>query len=198
MRILYIEDEPTSRTLFVTGIRAMVEECEVETAETGEEGLERLRSEHFDLLVTDLMLPGASGLDVLRECRRDRPEMEIIVLTAEGSVRSAVEAMQLGACDYVQKPMDVPLMKEKIENVRSHLSQRAELEDVQEAKDVIERQADREIHLLEARVLRARDAIDEALAVLSGESCSADDARRIREILTPLSSQPDDDDRGSG
>ncbi len=187
MRILYIEDEPTSRTLFAAGIHTIVEDCEIETANTGEEGLALLRSEHFDLLVTDLMLPGKTGLDVLQECRQDRPEMEIIVLTAEGSVRTAVEAMQLGACDYVEKPMDVPLMKEKIEIVRARLSRQAELEDVQEAKEVIERQADRELHLLEACVLQARDAIDEALAVVSGGACSAEDAARIQKILTPFS-----------
>lgn len=191
MRILYIEDDSTARSIFAAGIPKYVEDCEVEVVETAEDGLAQLDAGNFDLLVTDLMLPGKSGMDVLRECGREHPDLEVIVLTGHGGVRSAVEAMRLGARDYIEKPIDLALMRVKIENVRSYLLRRTELEDVREAKDVVERHADREVHLLEARVLEARDAIDEALTVLSSGPLSVDHVAMVRDILAPFSGSPE-------
>ncbi|MEK9500304.1 sigma-54-dependent transcriptional regulator [Gaopeijia maritima] len=63
----------------------------------------------FDLMITDLRMPGAlDGIDLLRRARRDQPEMEVVVLTAHGTVDNAVEAMKLGAFDYLQKPLSSP------------------------------------------------------------------------------------------
>jgi len=84
MKILYIEDDASSRHMFSAGIQNRIDNCEIEVAETAEVGLERLAAERFDLLITDLKLPGKSGLDVLRENKYERPEMEVIVLTSNG------------------------------------------------------------------------------------------------------------------
>lgn len=191
MRILYIEDDASSRLVFAGGIRKYLDDCEVEAVETGEEGLMRLDTKNFDLLVTDLRLPGISGLDVLRECKKDHPYLEVIVLTGHSSVDSAVEAMRLGARDYIEKPLDIALMREKIENIRDYLSRCTELQEALETRDAVEHQADHDVHLLEAQVLKIRDAIDKALAVLSGGAMTGEQAAAVQDILAPFSSLPE-------
>ena len=105
-RILVADDE--------AGVRSFLAETlelgghEVAQASDGEEALALLARRAFDLLVTDLRMPKRDGMEVLREAHARQPDLEVIVLTAHGSVSSAVEAMRLGAFDYLQKPLDGP------------------------------------------------------------------------------------------
>lgn len=79
----------------------------LDTADTGERALELARTEAPDVVLLDLMLPGISGLEVLERVRREQPEVKVIVLTGHGSVETAVEAMKLGAQDFLTKPFDM-------------------------------------------------------------------------------------------
>ncbi len=105
-RILVADDEQ--------GLREFVSEAlqddghAVVTVADGEEAAQRLAREAFDLLITDLRMPRMDGLALLRHARTEQPEMEVILLTAHGSVESAVEAMKLGAFDYLEKPISSP------------------------------------------------------------------------------------------
>jgi two-component system, NtrC family, response regulator HydG len=77
----------------------------VAVAESGAAGLEVLRRERVSVLVTDLMMPGMSGEDLLRAARTVSPETEVVLMTAYGTVETAVEAMKEGAYDFVTKPL---------------------------------------------------------------------------------------------
>jgi DNA-binding NtrC family response regulator len=104
-RLLIVEDERAIR-LALSGLLRR-EGYEVEQAETGAEAERRLAAEPFDLVLTDLALgEGPSGMDVLRSVRRDQPETPVVMITAHGNEKIAVEAMKLGAEDYVPKPFD--------------------------------------------------------------------------------------------
>lgn len=104
-KILVVEDEHAIR-LALKGLLKR-EGHEVELAETGEIASERLRADAFDLVITDLALGrGASGMDVLRVAKEERPETAVIMITAHGNEKIAVEAMKTGADDYVPKPFD--------------------------------------------------------------------------------------------
>src|ERR1043166_3991761 len=98
-RILVVDDED--------GIRSFLSEAleldghAVVQAADGESAWERLTLQGFDLLLTDLRMPRLDGLELVRRVRQHNPDIEIIVLTAHGGVASAVEAMRLGAFDYV-------------------------------------------------------------------------------------------------
>src|SRR6185436_13150561 len=105
--ILVVDDEE--------GIRAFLADTlstdghHVAQAADGAAAIGELRGRPFDLLITDLRMPGAlDGIDVVREAHNTRPEMPVIVLTAHGSVKTAVEAMKLGAHDYLEKPVSGP------------------------------------------------------------------------------------------
>jgi two-component system response regulator FlrC len=101
-RILVVDDEPGMRA----GLAAVLTRGGflVDLAATGEDALARLGQGGVDLLVTDLRLPGASGLDVVRETRRAGNMVPVIVITAYGTVEDAVTAMKLGAADFLTKP----------------------------------------------------------------------------------------------
>ncbi len=102
IRVLIADDEASLRKL----LRKELGRAGLEIAEAGrgDEALKRLREEPFDVLLLDLKMPGMEGLDVLREARRAGSSVEVIVLTAHGSIESVVEAMKLGAFDYLTKP----------------------------------------------------------------------------------------------
>lgn len=76
----------------------------VSVAESGEQAMDRFEERPVDLVLTDLRMDGMSGLDVVREVKRRSPGAEVLVMTAFGSIDTAVEAMKLGATDYITKP----------------------------------------------------------------------------------------------
>jgi DNA-binding NtrC family response regulator len=104
-RILVIDDEPQMGPLLYRGLgRAGLT---VESFVDPEAGLARLREQPFDVLITDLRLPGIDGLEVLRRAKSIRPSCEAVVITAHASVGSAREALKRGAVDYLTKPFSV-------------------------------------------------------------------------------------------
>jgi DNA-binding NtrC family response regulator len=104
-RILIVEDDavfvrPLQRTLESEGY-------EVAAVTTGETALERLRHEDFDLVITDKRLPKMDGIDVIRQIKGSHPEVAVVVMTAHATIESAVEALRLGAVDYLLKPFNL-------------------------------------------------------------------------------------------
>jgi two-component system response regulator FlrC len=105
-RILVADDEDGLRTYVA---EALTDDGHtVAQAADGAEAARMLSSETFDLLITDLKMPQLDGMSLLRQVHAEQPELEVIVLTAHGSVDSAVEAMKLGAFDYLEKPIGGP------------------------------------------------------------------------------------------
>jgi two-component system response regulator PilR (NtrC family) len=117
-RILVVDDEQSMRELLAIVLRR--EGYEVLLAESGRAAVDLLEREPIDLLISDIKMPDLSGVDVLRAAKKIDQDMLGIMITAFASTETAVEAMRLGACDYLSKPFDVDLLKmkvrEKIEN----------------------------------------------------------------------------------
>lgn len=105
-RILVADDERGVRAFLSDALAAAGHD--VAEAEDGDEAWQRLESEPFDLLVTDLSMPRLDGMELLRRARRAHPDVAVIVLTAHGSIAGAVEAVKLGAFDYLEKPVESP------------------------------------------------------------------------------------------
>src|SRR5512139_1431090 len=100
-RILVVDDEPGIREFVGDVLR--LDGHEVVEAEDGRVASRRVDERGFDLVVTDLKMPHVDGMMLVRKLRSEQPEVEVIVMTAHGSVESAVEAMKLGAFDYLSK-----------------------------------------------------------------------------------------------
>src|SRR3954454_9775457 len=101
---------------------------EVEEAPNGNQAIERLHEGHFDVVLSDLKMGGSDGMDVLRTTKTLHPSTAVILMTAFGSVHTAVEAMKIGAFDYVQKPFEIEEMEVKIEKALEMKRMRHELD----------------------------------------------------------------------
>ncbi len=109
-KILIVEDEKSMRDLL--GLMLRKEGYGVETAEMAELGARKIdEGSDYDLLISDISMPGMSGLELLRHARRVSPQTEVILMTAFGSKQTAIEALNDGAIYYVEKPFDLDEMK---------------------------------------------------------------------------------------
>lgn len=96
----------------------------IDSVTAGEDALQKVQEKEYNLLIVDKNLPGISGIEVMEDARAFRPDLEFIVITAYASYQSAVEALRLGAFDYIEKPFnDLKLLQEKIRRAlaRQHL-----------------------------------------------------------------------------
>ncbi len=105
-RILVVDDEAGIRELLSKTLA--LAEYDVDLSPDGRSALEKLRLYQYDLLITDLRMPGVDGLTVIREARRFRPDLPIVIITGYSTEASAIEAINLGVNGYLTKPFRVP------------------------------------------------------------------------------------------
>lgn len=108
-QILLIDDEPESCKAL--SLLLGQPDYRVETCHSGEQALEIINKQPFDLIISDLVLPGISGIDVLKRVKEDSPDTCVILITGKASTETAVEAMREGALDYVTKPFNIERLK---------------------------------------------------------------------------------------
>jgi len=118
-RILVVDDEPNIRTGLA---KALTGEADlVDVAKDGTEAMTFFRKLHYHLVITDMKMPGpVSGLELVKQIKHERPETLILVITAHGSVETAVEAMRQGAHDYINKPVDLAMLRLLVRNAYEH------------------------------------------------------------------------------
>jgi DNA-binding response OmpR family regulator len=127
-RILVVDDERAVRMMLETALRA--QGYRVHAASNGGEARDLLESEEFDLLLLDLQLGDTDGIEILRETKSRWPFTEVILLTAHGSINSAIAALRYGAFDYLLKPAQIQDIRERVErglDQRRNAQQRGEL-----------------------------------------------------------------------
>jgi two-component system response regulator HydG len=125
-RILVVDDEPAARSALTELLRE--ENYEVHSASDGFKALGRLDEWEPDVIITDLKMPGLDGVGLLERVRERHPEVAVVVATAFGSVESAVQAVQLGADDYLTKPLQLPHLLVVLDRVLSHRALRRDVE----------------------------------------------------------------------
>ncbi len=103
-KIMIIDDDP----LICQGLsQALKDEYEVVSTTSGEEALEMVKKEDFDVVLTDLVMPKVGGMRILKEIKGIKPEIRVIMITAYATVENAIEALKEGATDYIPKPFDL-------------------------------------------------------------------------------------------
>ncbi len=130
LTVLLVDDEPLMRLSMMDALEAVG--CEVQTASTGTDGVEAIREKTYDLVITDLRLPGDDGLTVLKTAKEKAPQTEVLVITAHGSVETAVGAMKLGAFDYITKPFQMDELLLIVERIGHVISLRRENQDLKD------------------------------------------------------------------
>jgi DNA-binding NtrC family response regulator len=125
-KVLIVEDEENERT----GLAELVSAWgyRAETARDGAEGLEKVTNWSPSIVVTDLKMPRMGGLELLERLASDGQTMAVVVVTAQGSIDSAVQAMRMGAYDYITKPIDTDRLRTILQNASTLLGTRVELE----------------------------------------------------------------------
>ena len=112
VRVLFVDDE--EEYVSVLSKRLRRRGLEVSTASRADDALALVKDGNFDVALVDLIMPGISGLDLLKNIKAVRPTIQVILLTGRGSGREGVEGMRLGAFDYLNKLQDIETLGEKI------------------------------------------------------------------------------------
>ena len=105
IRMLLVDDEDDFRTTLAN--RLKLRKIDVTDAGSGNEAIELVKQKSFDVAVIDVKMPGIDGIETLKQVKKLQPSMEIVMLTGHASIKSGMEAMKLGAYDYVMKPCDI-------------------------------------------------------------------------------------------
>ena len=110
--VLLVDDE--EQFLETLSQRLEVRGLKVDTVAGGEEALDKVEDKKFDAVILDLAMPGIDGIETLRLLKEKLPDLQIIMLTGKATVKSGIEAMKLGAEDFLEKPVELNLLLEKI------------------------------------------------------------------------------------
>jgi DNA-binding response OmpR family regulator len=114
-QILVVDDEKSIRLTVSYTLQPLG--YKVETAVNGEEALQKLQEAHYSLILLDLRLPGIDGLQVLRQVARDYASVPVAIITAHGTIENAIEAMKLGAIDFIRKPFTPVELREVVTTI---------------------------------------------------------------------------------
>jgi len=136
-KILLVDDEKD----FLEVMRERLEArgYSVTTAISAAEALQKIKTDFFDAVILDLQMPGMDGLETLQQMKAKRPELQVILLTGHASVEKGVEAIKLGAMDFVEKPADLDSLGEKIEKAKEQKMLIVEKADQQRVLDALKR-----------------------------------------------------------
>lgn len=174
-RALIVDDEKNIRITLAQAMESLG--LETDTAVNGEEALEKFAKNEFDLALLDLKMPGIDGMETLRRLRQTRKDIKVIIITAYGSVDSAVEAMKLGAVDFLQKPFSP-------QDVRDIVSQALDRDKIDEMKasDYASLTELGKRHISDGRHAAARDLFERAISL----NASKPDAYNLLGAVTEI------------
>jgi DNA-binding NtrC family response regulator len=191
-KVLVVEDDPDIRAILAVflgdkGFHAKV-------AESGHRALELLGEEPVDLILSDVRMPGMTGLELLRTVKERDPEIELVLMSAYSCVRDAVEAIQLGAADYVEKPIDFRRLERVLQTVleKRDLQHRTRiLEQRLQGVVTFEGMVARTQRMLETFAFIERLARYPTTALITGESGTGKElVARAIHTLSPLRDRP--------
>ena len=111
-KVMLVDDE--SEFIEILSQRLETRNLKVITATSGEEALVMIEDQNIDVAVVDFAMPGINGVETLKQIKDKRSDIEVIMLTGQGTIQSGIEAMKHGAIDYLEKPVDLNILMEKI------------------------------------------------------------------------------------
>ncbi|MEW6185318.1 MAG: response regulator [Thermodesulfobacteriota bacterium] len=111
---------------------------EVATSSSGVEALKKVDKEAYDVIILDLQMPGVDGLEALKILKAKRPELQVILLTGHATIEKGIEAMKLGAMDFLEKPADLGQLTEKIKKAQAKKMLIVEKQNEDKIKKILE------------------------------------------------------------
>jgi DNA-binding NtrC family response regulator len=134
-KILLVDDEEEfidimSQRLETRGLKVVTVQC-------GEEAVSIVADQNFDVAVVDLAMPGIDGIETLIQIKEERPDIEVIMLTGQATVQSGIEAMKHGAIDFLEKPVDLNVLMEKIWQAKRKRMRALEKKSAEEMRNIL-------------------------------------------------------------
>ncbi|MEK6197361.1 MAG: response regulator [Desulfobacterales bacterium] len=133
--VLLVDDE--EQFLQVLSERLTNHGLHVNSVTSGEEAVAQVENKNFDAVVLDLAMPGINGIETMKRIKEKRPELEIIILTGHATVKVGIEAMKLGAEDFLEKPVDLNVLLERIREAKHKRKLDLEKESQNEMKQIL-------------------------------------------------------------
>jgi len=193
LSILVVEDGQSQREMLCEYLSG--EGFDVSDVDRGDKALERVKNDYFDLLLLDFKMPGMDGMQVLEEVKRINPEIDVIMMTAYGTVETAVKAIKTGASDYITKPIELEemlILIEKISERRTLLRENEALREELRGKGITTDQIIYESTAMDEVInLAGRVANSNATILIQGESGTGKElVARLIHTLSPRSQKP--------
>jgi two-component system response regulator HydG len=135
IRVLVVDDDEPHAEAVAESLERVGYECVVATS--GREGLRLIEEQTFDIIITDLIMEGVGGLEILAKARRELPDAEVVILTGHGTIKTAVTAMQAGATTYLTKPLDIGELRTRVD--KASQSQRVARSNIELQRQLNER-----------------------------------------------------------
>ncbi|MCP4372688.1 MAG: response regulator [Deltaproteobacteria bacterium] len=136
-KVLLVDDE--KEFLEIMSDRMKARDMDVTTATSAQQALEIIEKEAFDAIILDFQMPGMDGMEALKAIKAKKPEAQIILLTGYATVEKSVEAMKIGATDFVEKPADLEVLAEKIKNAKAEKMLIVEKQTEDKVKNIIKK-----------------------------------------------------------
>jgi DNA-binding NtrC family response regulator len=193
LSILVVEDGKSQREMLCEFLSD--QGFDVSDADRGDKALERVKNDYFDLLLLDFKMPGMDGMQVLEEVKHINPEIDVIMMTAYGTVETAVKAIKTGAADYITKPIELEellILIEKISERRTLLRENEALREELRGKGITTDQIIYESTAMDEVInLAGRVANSNATILIQGESGTGKElVARLIHTLSPRSQKP--------
>lgn len=134
-KVLLVDDDPEFLEAMADRMRARG--MDVDTAESASAALPMAAKTSYDAIILDLLMPGMDGIEALRALKADEAANQIILLTGHGTVEKGIEAMKLGAMDFLEKPADINVLSEKIKEAKAKKMIIAEERVQEKLKDIL-------------------------------------------------------------
>jgi DNA-binding NtrC family response regulator len=135
-KILLVDDEPEFTRVLSERIQSRG--VDVDTAASGREALEKVRDRGYDAIILDLSMPEMDGLETLRRLVADHPGLQVILLTAHATLEKGIEAIRLGAMDFLEKPAEIQRLMDKIRQAQANKMLLVEKEIEEKIKGILE------------------------------------------------------------
>jgi DNA-binding NtrC family response regulator len=136
-KVLLVDDEEDFLEAMSERMRGR--DMEVITASSAREAFEKIESDTFDAIILDFQMPGMDGMETLKSIKAKRPESQIILLTGYATVEKGVEAMKIGAADFLEKPADLEVLSKKIKQAKAEKMLIVEKQQEKKIIDIIKR-----------------------------------------------------------
>jgi len=136
-KVLLVDDE--KEFLEIMSERMTARGMEVTTAGSADQAMSILEKKSFDAIVMDFQMPGMDGMEALKSIKNKNPELQIILLTGYATVEKTVEAMKVGATDFLEKPADLKALSEKIKKAKTEKMLIVEKQTEEKIKDILQR-----------------------------------------------------------